>query len=121
MLRGKTALITGSTSGIGLGIAERLVRSGADLVINGFGSACEIEQLRSRLASTRVKVVFSPADMSKSDTIAAMAIQVGLCGRQTWRCRADQDRRAGGCRARHHRQRRLPRLCADAVGGKANS
>ena len=73
MLKGKTALVTGSTSGIGLGIAETLAKSGANLVINGFGDAGEIEQLRAWLASRHgVKVLFSPADMSKSDSIQPM-------------------------------------------------
>jgi 3-hydroxybutyrate dehydrogenase len=73
MLKGKTALVTGSTSGIGLGIAEALARAGANLVINGFGNADEIERLRVRLSrETGVKAVFSPADMSQPQSIEAM-------------------------------------------------
>ena len=73
MLKGKTALVTGSTSGIGLGIAETLAKSGANLIINGFGDAGEIEQLRARLAAAHaVKVIFSPADMSNSGSIQTM-------------------------------------------------
>ncbi|HEY7664553.1 MAG TPA: SDR family NAD(P)-dependent oxidoreductase, partial [Xanthobacteraceae bacterium] len=72
-LAGRTALVTGSTSGIGLGIATRLAQDGADLILNGFGDAAEIERLRARLASEcRVKVLFDPADMTKPDAIAAM-------------------------------------------------
>src|SRR5690242_2645775 len=73
MLKQKTALVTGSTSGIGLGIAEALARNGANLVMNGFGKADEIERLRARLvAEHRVKVIFSPADMSQPASIEAM-------------------------------------------------
>jgi len=73
MLNQKTALVTGSTSGIGLGIAERLARNGANLVINGLGRADEIERLRARLAAEyRVKVIFDPADMSQPGSIDAM-------------------------------------------------
>ena len=73
MLKGKTALVTGSTSGIGLGIAEALAKSGVNLIINGFGDAAEIEQLRATLARTHgVKVIYSPADMSKSGSIQTM-------------------------------------------------
>jgi 3-hydroxybutyrate dehydrogenase len=69
----KTALVTGSTSGIGLGIAEALARNGANLVINGLGQPDEIERLRARLAAEHhVKVIFSPADMSQPDSIEAM-------------------------------------------------
>jgi len=73
MLQGKTALVTGSTSGIGLGIAEALAREGANVVLNGFGDAAEIERLRARLAQAhRVDVSYDAADMSRPDAIEAM-------------------------------------------------
>src|SRR5262245_37822248 len=73
MLKRKAALVTGSTSGIGLGIAEALARAGTQLVINGFGDAPEIERLRARLASAHgVEVVYNGADMSRADSIAGM-------------------------------------------------
>jgi 3-hydroxybutyrate dehydrogenase len=70
---GKTALITGSTSGIGLGIAEAFGAAGANLVVNGFGDAQEIERLRDDLARRHgVKVIYDGADMSRPEQIAAM-------------------------------------------------
>jgi 3-hydroxybutyrate dehydrogenase len=73
VLKGKNALVTGSTSGIGLGIAEGLAAQGVNLVLNGFGDAKEIETLRAGLAAKfGVKVLYDGADMSKADEIEAM-------------------------------------------------
>lgn len=73
MLKGKNALVTGSTSGIGLGIAEGLAAQGVNLVLNGFGDAKEIEAIRAGLAAKfGVKVLYDGADMSKADQIEAM-------------------------------------------------
>ena len=80
-LAGKTALVTGSTSGIGLGIATELARDGANIILNGFGDAAEIERLRAGLSSEcKVKVVYDAADMSKPDSIAAMMRRAGELG-----------------------------------------
>jgi 3-hydroxybutyrate dehydrogenase len=76
MLKGKCAVVTGSTSGIGLGIAETLAASGANLMINGFGESGEIARLRDRLsAKYGVRIIYSPADMSRPAEIAAMIEQ----------------------------------------------
>ena len=73
MTRAKAAVITGSTSGIGLGIARALARSGVGVMLNGFGDAREIEELRGDLERTcGVRVLYSPADMSKPPEIAEM-------------------------------------------------
>jgi len=73
MFKGKTALVTGSTSGIGLGIARRLAAGGANLVLNGFGDAGEIEKLRADLAREHgVTVAYDGADMTNAEAIEAM-------------------------------------------------
>lgn len=73
MLKGKTAVVTGSTSGIGLGIAEGFAKEGVNLVLNGFGDATEIETIRAGLASKfGIKVTYDGADMSKPEQIEAM-------------------------------------------------
>lgn len=72
-LKGKVALVTGSTSGIGLGIAGQLAAAGADIMLNGFGPAQEIEAIRTDLAARHgVRVGYNGADMSKPEQIAAM-------------------------------------------------
>ncbi len=72
-LKGKVALVTGSTSGIGLGIARALGAAGADLMLNGFGDPAAIEKERTGLAAELgVRVGYSPADMSKPEQIAGM-------------------------------------------------
>jgi 3-hydroxybutyrate dehydrogenase len=76
MLKGKAAIVTGSTSGIGLGIAQALAADGASIMLNGFGDKAEIEKLRQEMAKTHgVKVAYSGADMSKSGDIREMVQQ----------------------------------------------
>lgn len=69
MLKGKTALITGSTSGIGLGIAKALAAQGANVMLNGFG---DVDGPRAEVAAHGVKVGYHGADMSKPAEIEAM-------------------------------------------------
>jgi 3-hydroxybutyrate dehydrogenase len=73
MLKGKAAVVTGSTSGIGLGIARALGRAGCDVMMNGLGEAGEIEELRGGLADeTGARVEFSGADMTDASAITGM-------------------------------------------------
>lgn len=72
MLKVKSAVITGSTSGIGLGYAKALAAEGVDVLINGFGDAADIEAERTALEAKGVKAVYSPADMTKPAEIADM-------------------------------------------------
>ena len=72
-LEGKTVLITGSTSGIGLGVAEAFAQAGARIVLNGFGDKMQIEAKRNELEQTHnVAVFYHGADLSKSDAVADM-------------------------------------------------
>ncbi len=75
-LDGKVAVVTGSTSGIGLGIASALAEAGAMIVLNGFGDVTEIENLRHVLAARHdVAVRYDAADMSDPDAVTAMMAQ----------------------------------------------
>lgn len=72
-LKGKNAVVTGSTSGIGLGMATALAKAGANVMLNGFGDADEIEKTRSGLEKEAgTKVLYDGADMSKPEEIAAL-------------------------------------------------
>jgi 3-hydroxybutyrate dehydrogenase len=75
-LRGKVALVTGSTSGIGLGIAHALAAAGADIVMNGFGEPEAIARSRQELATVHgVRVGYAGADISDPDAVAGMVAQ----------------------------------------------
>lgn len=75
-LDGRAAIVTGSTSGIGLGIAKALAEAGSAVMLNGFGDREEIEMQRQSLADAfDVDVAYSDADMSKPEAIAMMAMQ----------------------------------------------
>jgi len=75
ILKSKGAVVTGSTSGIGLGIARALAKEGANVLINGFGDAADIEKERSGIEKDfNVKAIYSPADMTKPEEIAEMVM-----------------------------------------------
>ncbi|MBI1236615.1 MAG: 3-hydroxybutyrate dehydrogenase [Alphaproteobacteria bacterium] len=77
-LSGQTAIITGSTSGIGAALAEGLAACGANIILNGLGDAAEIEALRAQMAATHgVEVRYHPANMLKPDEIADL---IGFAG-----------------------------------------
>ena len=71
-LAGKAAIVTGSTSGIGLGIANAFAAAGADVAINGFGDMSEIEKVRQTIESHGVRALYSPADMSKPEQVKGL-------------------------------------------------
>ena len=76
MLKGRTAIITGSTSGIGLGIANALAAQGCDIVMNGFGDPAGIEALRAGLAERHgVRALYLPADMGKPAEIRGLVAE----------------------------------------------
>jgi len=73
MLNGKSVVVTGSTSGIGLGIARSFAAEGANIMLNGLGDASAIEKLRAGIeAEFKVKAIYSPADMTRTVEIADM-------------------------------------------------
>lgn len=73
MLKGKTAIVTGSTSGIGQGIAYALAKAGCNVMLNGLGDAATIEAERAKMEKdTGSKILFNGADMTKPDQIEAM-------------------------------------------------
>src|SRR5689334_13329881 len=76
ILKDRTAIITGSTSGIGLGIAETLAAASATVMLNGFGDAVRIEEIRRNLAERHgVRVAYSGADLSKPAEVRLMVEQ----------------------------------------------
>ena len=75
-LEGKVAIVTGSTSGIGLGLAQALAAEGADILLNGFGDPTEIERLRKSLTAMHgVRATYSDADLSQPAAVSAMVEQ----------------------------------------------
>src|SRR3546814_17042744 len=78
MLKGRTALITGSTSGIGLGYAKALAAEGANIVINGFGDADAIEAERAGLESiSGAREIYRPGDLTRGGAIGEMKQKAG--------------------------------------------
>ena len=71
-LKGKTAIITGSTSGIGLGIARGFAKEGINIVLNGFGDSENIEKLQAEIEDMGVSCIYNKADMTKPNEVTAM-------------------------------------------------
>ena len=71
-LTGKVALVTGSTSGIGLGIARALAAQGAAIMLNGFGDPAAIDQIRQELAASGTRVAYDGADLAKPASVAGL-------------------------------------------------
>ena len=81
MLNGRSAIVTGSTSGIGLAIARSLAEAGCNVMLNGFGDANEVEELPAGLERDHaVRVLYSAADMTRSGQIAAMVVEAAELG-----------------------------------------
>ena len=77
MLKGKSVIVTGSTSGIGLGMARAFAAQGCNVMLNGFGDGAQIEKLRAAIAAEhKVTVLYSSADMAKALEVSAMVDQV---------------------------------------------
>ena len=72
MLKGKSAIITGSTSGIGLGIAQELAKQGVHIMLNGFTDEAMVRTLKSELGALGVKVEYHPCDVTRPEQIEAM-------------------------------------------------
>ena len=72
MLKGKSAVVTGSTSGIGLGIAHSLAKEGVNIMLNGFTDEATVAKLKAEISAMGVKVEFSGADVGKIDQIETM-------------------------------------------------
>jgi 3-hydroxybutyrate dehydrogenase len=82
-LENRVALVTGSTSGIGLSMARRFAEAGAEVVMNGFGDPAEIDRLREEMAETfKTRVHYIPADLSKGAEAQMLVKQtIAICGR----------------------------------------
>jgi hypothetical protein len=108
ILSGKTAVVTGSTSGIGLAYARKFASEGANIVLNGMGAPADIEKERSAIEGDfKVKAVHSPADMTKPAEIAGMI----ALGEKSFRPEAATRPRAAA-RRRASTRTRAPRTAA---------